>query len=128
MSNISATTMHNDPVTDAIKLEAWNSPTIQDNIGTKDCMQHLNLFTPFTGWLQKIHVHIRLQQRSPDKTWLTIKNKFSCSITKWQSKVKLRNPSEFQSNYNKPILQRNLGLHCQVFFQLKNNIDQTNGN
>jgi hypothetical protein len=34
---------------DPIRLEAWNSPTLQDNIGTKDCMQQLSLITPFAG-------------------------------------------------------------------------------
>jgi hypothetical protein len=54
MSNISATKMQRDPVSnsdmaDSIRLEAWNSPKLQDNIGTKDCMQQLSLITPFTG-------------------------------------------------------------------------------
>ncbi|EFX88609.1 hypothetical protein DAPPUDRAFT_310854 [Daphnia pulex] len=72
---------------DPRRLEAWNSPTLQDNIGTKDCMQQLNLITPFTGWLQQIHVHIRLQKRSPDKTWLL--SRTNSHVKKQNDKVKL---------------------------------------
>jgi hypothetical protein len=62
----------------------------------------LNLITPFTGWLQPIHVHIRLQQRSADFTWLSknkvkllSRNRISCDITKRQKyEIKLYNLSE----------------------------------
>jgi hypothetical protein len=54
-------------------------------------MQQLSLITPFAGWLQPIHVHIRLQQRSADFTWLLknkikllSRNRISCDITKRQ--------------------------------------------
>jgi hypothetical protein len=92
----------NSDMADPRRLEAWDSPTLQDNISTKDCMQQLNLITPFTGWLQRIQAQIRLQQRSADFTWLLknknkllTRNRISCDITKRQKyEVKLYNLSE----------------------------------
>jgi hypothetical protein len=89
----------NSDIANPRRLEAWDSPTLQDSISTKDCMQQLNLITPFTGRLQRIHVHIRLQQRSADFTWLLknknkllTRNRISCDITKQQKyEVKLYN-------------------------------------